>query len=158
MLKEFDISWTIVGHSERRHVFLESQSIIRKKIETCLASGIKVVYCIGETLAERESNQTSNILKEQLEGINFIHDQIIIAYEPVWAIGTGKVATKDQIEQAHNQIREYVGPSTRIIYGGSVNQNNCIELCNIRNLNGFLIGGASLKPDIFKTIILNSII
>lgn len=158
MLKDFGINWTIIGHSERRHIFMESQSIIKEKIRTCLASGINVIYCIGETFAEREAGQTINILKEQMDGIDFDKEHVIIAYEPVWAIGTGKVATKDQIEQVHDQIRKWLNCNdTRIIYGGSVNQDNCAELCQISNVNGFLVGGASLKPTAFNSIILNSV-
>lgn len=125
---------------------------------------MKVIYCFGETLEERESNKTIEVVQSQLEAIKDVvdnWDNIVLAYEPVWAIGTGKNATTQQVEEIHNWIREWLhknvegkAEGVRIIYGGSVNEKNCNDLIKIKNVDGFLVGGASMKPafiDIVKS-------
>ena len=131
--------------------------MLSKKVDNALQVGLKVIYCFGETLPEREENKTMEVVKRQLDAIKDVvknWDNIVLAYEPVWAIGTGKTATKDQVTEVHDWIRDYLkgaaqgkGDTIRIIYGGSVNKNNCEELIQIPNVDGFLVGGASLKPD-----------
>lgn len=155
----------IIGHSERRHYFNETNVDCNKKIITAISSGLTVIYCVGETLEERESNNVKSVIEKQLkEGLNqcdAIMENIIIAYEPVWAIGTGKVATPEQAEDVHLFIRqtlstlfsESISHATRILYGGSVQPTNAEELLKQPNINGALIGGASLKLDPFVSII-----
>ena len=162
MLKDCDVSYTIVGHSERRQIFKESDQWVNKKIRTLLANNIKPILCIGETLQEREAMKTENILENQLQkglaGIEFL-DNCIIAYEPIWAIGTGKTANKDQIKMAHGYIKtvlKKIYPDSfncHILYGGSVNPKNAKELIQIKGVDGFLIGGASLDIKSFVSII-----
>jgi triosephosphate isomerase (TIM) len=124
-------------------------------LEHALKAGLKVIYCFGETLEQREGNQTTQVVEKQLEAIKGVvtkWQDIVLAYEPVWAIGTGKTATVEQVAEVHSWIRgwlEKVGEetsSTRVIYGGSVNEQNCNELIKIKDVDGFLVGGASLKP------------
>jgi len=164
MLKDFGISWTLTGHSERRVGFDgpgESNELVGKKTAAALKAGLSVIACIGESLKERESNETMNVCAGQLAAIaSFIKNEsdwkrVVIAYEPVWAIGTGKVATPEQAEETHKQIREWmvtniskqVASDIRIIYGGSVKGNNCKALISCPNIDGFLVGGASLLPE-----------
>ena len=161
MLKDFGINWTILGHSERRHtVAAESNELIAEKVKVALANGIKVILCIGELLEDRESGKTMDVCKAQLKAVVDLleekdWDNIVIAYEPVWAIGTGKVATPDQAEETHAAIRAFMASSVspavaekvRIIYGGSVNAKNCDNLISKEDIDGFLVGGASLKPE-----------
>lgn len=160
MLMASGCRWVIIGHSERRHVFHESDEDIRKKITAALSVGLKVIHCIGERLEERQGGRTGEILHHQisndlaeLEG--FPTDNLVIAYEPVWAIGTGVVATPEQAGEAHAQIRKIVeelfpGPSgeqVKILYGGSVKSDNAAVLIRTPGIDGFLIGGASLDVD-----------
>jgi triosephosphate isomerase len=163
MLKDMDIPWVILGHSERRSLCGESCDVVGTKIRYALDQGLKVIACIGETLEERESGDMFNVLDQQLVPIqNAVDDwaNVVIAYEPVWAIGTGVVATPDQAEEAHAFVRkwleEHIGQENaanlRILYGGSVNDGNCVELSKKPNVDGFLVGGASLKGDTFVTI------
>nr|CAB3267181.1 triosephosphate isomerase B-like [Phallusia mammillata] len=158
MLKDMGIEWVILGHSERRHVFNESNELIGQKVKHAVESGIKIIPCVGEKLDEREAGVTENIVFEQMEMIkNNVSDWsgVVIAYEPVWAIGTGKTATPDQAQEVHDKIRKWlaknvsdeVAATTRIIYGGSVNASNCKELAKCKDIDGFLVGGASLKPE-----------
>ncbi|CAG8556918.1 9696_t:CDS:2 [Acaulospora colombiana] len=161
MLKDIDIEWVILGHSERREIFKESDEFVASKVAHALKAGLKVIACIGEKLEERESGTTTDVLRRQLSAIsNKVTDwtNVVIAYEPVWAIGTGKVATPQQ--EAHEFIRKWLkenvseetAQKTRIIYGGSVNAKNAPELGKQPDVDGFLVGGASLKPE-FVTII-----
>jgi len=162
MIKDCGASHVIVGHSERRHVFGETNEWINKKIKALLSHGLKPILCIGETLEQRESGSTELVLKEQLEkGFSSINDidKCIIAYEPVWAIGTGVTANLEQVEMAHVVIREIIGENydggndVHILYGGSVNSGNAKDLIQVEGVDGFLIGGASLDASSFASII-----
>jgi len=165
-LKDLGIGWTLIGHSERRSKYGETDEDTAAKVERCQETGIKVIFCIGELLEEREAGKTDEVNKRQLAAvIPRIKDwgSVVIAYEPVWAIGTGKVATPDQAEETHKAIRAYLaeaaGPgvaeAVRIQYGGSVTPENCADLISRPNIDGFLVGGASLKPT-FTDIIVKS--
>jgi triosephosphate isomerase len=162
LLKDSNIQWTLVGHSERRQYF-ENDDVIAKKVKIALENGLNVIYCFGEKLQEREENKTIEVVYNQLKSVlESITDwsKVVLAYEPVWAIGTGKTASPQQAQEVHAEIRtwlaknvsEEVSKSTRIIYGGSVTDTNCNELILEKDIDGFLVGGASLKPA-FKTII-----
>lgn len=163
-LKELGCQYVILGHSERRQYFAETDAIINKKIHTAIQIGLKPIFCIGETLAEREDNQTLNVIKRQLDaGLNNINNinNLVIAYEPVWAIGTGKTATPEQAAEVHRYIRNNIaqkwGKDTadaiRIIYGGSVTPENIEILMAQSDIDGVLVGGASLKLESFLRII-----
>lgn len=163
LLKDIGITTTLIGHSERRQFFGDDEQTIGEKLVNAEKNNIYVVFCIGENLQERESGKTIDVVKAQLDTLKNnvkIWENIAIAYEPVWAIGTGKTASPDQAEEVHAAIRKYleenvskeVASITRIIYGGSVNQGNCDTLIAKPNIDGFLVGGASLKPE-FKTIV-----
>jgi len=154
------IPYVILGHSERRTLFHETSSVVAQKTRAALDAKLSVILCVGETLEEREAGKTAVIVEEQLkEVVDQLKEadwaSIVIAYEPVWAIGTGKVATSQQAQDTHADIRSYlskaisanVAKSTRIIYGGSVNAKNCRELAQQPDIDGFLVGGASLKPE-----------
>lgn len=154
-------SWTLIGHSERRSFFGETDEVCMKKLKRTLETNLKVVYCIGESLQERESGVTNDVLARQLEHFKSSvtkWDDIVIAYEPVWAIGTGKVASPEQAEDAHKFIRQYlssqagqqVADKIRIIYGGSVTGASASSIAAKENIDGFLVGGASLKEDFIK--------
>lgn len=164
MLKDTGADYVILGHTERRTLFKETDSLIGLKVASALAAGLKVIACIGETLSERESNTTLLVLFRQLQAIvDHIQDlgqeekwkDVVIAYEPVWAIGTGRVATPEQAQEVHAAIRrrveETVGGSVaegmRIIYGGSVNLGNARQLAKEKDVDGLFVGGASLKPE-----------
>ena len=164
MVKDFGANWVILGHSERRHtVSHESSELVGEKTATALKAGLGVIACVGEKLEERENGTTMDVVVEQLAPIveavgsdaKLWKEAVVIAYEPVWAIGTGKVATPEQAQETHNQIRTWlrgkvgdsIADSTRIIYGGSVNGKNCGDLMKGADIDGFLVGGASLKPE-----------
>jgi triosephosphate isomerase len=155
MLTDLGVGWTILGHSERRHVFGESEDMIAKRLEGALKQGMKVIFCVGETLADRKAGRTEDVLGGQLAPLaKFmeIWQNMVIAYEPVWAIGTGVVASTDQIDQAHAFIhRSY--PNLPILYGGSVNPDNIGEIMGLERVWGALIGGASLDAGKFKTML-----
>ncbi len=168
MLVDAGVKWTLCGHSERRGGFGgpgESKEIVAKKASNALNAGMSISFCIGEQLTEREAGKTYDVLVEQLTPcVDVIsYDQwsnVVIAYEPVWAIGTGVVATPEQAEETHKQIRRWistavspsVAASVRIVYGGSVNGRNCVDLMACPNIDGFLVGGASLKPEFVNII------
>ncbi len=164
MLKDAGCTFALVGHSERRHEIGETDEQIAKKARALLAAGMDAILCIGETLDEREADKTEEVLERQvrsaLAGIDRI-DHLTIAYEPVWAIGTGKTATTAQAEQAHLFIRGLVtklfgveaAEALRIQYGGSVKPSNAAELMSQPNVDGALVGGASLTPEPFLGII-----
>lgn len=179
-LKDSGISWTLLGHSERRTILQEDDAVslrktaltmindqinltfgtlqfIASKTKTALDGGIGAIWCCGETLEQREGNKTIDVVTTQLKAVgDKINDwsKVVIAYEPVWAIGTGKVATAEQAQEVHAAIRKWLkdnvsqkaADETRIIYGGSVNEKNCKELATQGDIDGFLVGGASLKP------------
>ncbi len=158
MLKEYDVTHIIIGHSERRHIFLESDEVIAKKVKAVLDAGIIPVLCYGETLEERESGNTFNVMERQLKSaISSLTpaevSRIIYAYEPVWAIGTGKTATPDQAEEVCGWSRKLIGDDKVVIlYGGSVKGSNAKELLSMKDIDGALVGGASLKPASFLEI------
>lgn len=163
-LKDIGCKWVILGHSERRHVIGEDDQFIGKKAAYALSEGLGVIACIGEKLEEREAGKTFDVCFEQLKAFADAvpsWENIVIAYEPVWAIGTGKVATPQQAQEVHAAVRDWlksnispeVASATRIIYGGSVNGGNCAELAKQEDIDGFLVGGASLKGPEFATII-----
>ena len=165
MIQDAGCTHVILGHSERRHVFHESDELINRKIRAALAEGLTVIFCIGETLEERESEQMYDILSHQVrEGLSEVSEdqmkRVIIAYEPVWAIGTGKVATTDQAEEAHAFVRglvqglydEKISDETRILYGGSVKPDNVDGLLAQEDIDGALVGGASLNAEDFNRI------
>ena len=165
MLSSIGADYVIVGHSERRRIFGESDDFINKKIIAVNKSQLIPIFCIGETLEQRKSGLTGNVLKDQIEfGLEEIDridpSQFIIAYEPVWAIGTGETASESQIEQTHLMIKSYLkvlfgskGEEVPLLYGGSVNDKNAESLIKTDGVNGFLIGGSSLKVDSFCEII-----
>ncbi|ALC46246.1 Tpi, partial [Drosophila busckii] len=158
MLKDIGADWVILGHSERRAIFNESDDLIAEKAEHALAEGLKVIACIGETLQEREAGKTNEVVARQMCAYaKTIKDwtNVVVAYEPVWAIGTGKTATPDQAQEVHAFLRKWltdniskqVSDSLRIQYGGSVTAANAQELAKKPDIDGFLVGGASLKPE-----------
>lgn len=162
MLVDAGCSHVIVGHSERRQYFRETDEIINKKINASIRHNLMVIFCIGESLAEREQGRTYNILRGQLErGLKQIApENLVIAYEPVWAIGTGKTATPSQAQDAHKYIREWLvsyygdeAEEIRIIYGGSVTPENINSLMECNDVQGALVGGASLRADSFAKIV-----
>ena len=156
-LADAHIPWTLVGHSERRVVLKEDDAFIASKTAAALAGGISVILCIGESLAQREAGETIAVVTKQLAVVaEKVKDwsKVVVAYEPIWAIGTGKVATPEQAQEVHKAIRTWfgdsvgksAGDSVRVIYGGSVSEKNCRELAGKGDIDGFLVGGASLKP------------
>ncbi|MDT3401844.1 triose-phosphate isomerase [Mucilaginibacter terrae] len=166
MIKSTGAAYVILGHSERRQYFGENNELLAKKTDTVLANGLKPIFCIGETLDEREANQYFDVIKTQLqEGLYHLSaeqfGQVVLAYEPVWAIGTGKTATSDQAQEIHAFIRaelaakygQEVADDTTILYGGSANPKNAPELFAQPDIDGGLIGGASLKSRDFLDIV-----
>jgi triosephosphate isomerase len=152
-LNEFNIKRVLLGHSERRHILNESQEFIAKKFEFYKNEGFEIFYCVGEHLEIRKKGIDSVIeyIKAQFEGIDLEYDKLIIAYEPVWAIGTGVSATEEEIKQTHAEIRKLT--SKPILYGGSVKLNNIKGILSIENVDGVLVGSASLDVDVFKKMI-----
>jgi triosephosphate isomerase len=154
MLREIGVTGSLVGHSERRQLFAETDETAAKRVEGLLAAGMHVIACVGETEAEREAGETEAVLRRQVEAIRTAADDdtdlLAIAYEPVWAIGTGRVATPEQADEAHALIRSLL--DVRILYGGSVKPENAEELLAQPNVDGALVGGASLEVDSFAAI------
>jgi triosephosphate isomerase len=166
MLKDIGCKYVILGHSERRIIFRESSAEVNPKVGAALAAGLVPIVCVGETLAERKANQTSAVVRQQLEFTlgtltAELMQSVVIAYEPVWAIGTGVVATPQQAEEVHADLRRLLetrynsglASSVRIQYGGSVNAENAASLLSMPNIDGALVGGASLKAEQFLAII-----
>ena len=166
MLKSIGTEYVIIGHSERRQYFAETDETVNKKIKSALAVGLKPIVCVGETLEQRENGKTEEIVTNQVEkafeGLNLEDlSKIIIAYEPIWAIGTGKTATKEEANETIAQIRKKIAKmysqkeADEIIiqYGGSVKASNAKELFEMSDIDGGLVGGASLKPDEFSKIV-----
>ena len=164
MLKEYGVKYVIIGHSERRQYFGETDETVNKRTLTAIAAGLTPIVCIGESLEERETGKTEEVLAKQIhEGLKNIDDitKIVIAYEPVWAIGTGKTATAEQANETIGFIRKTIGEmfcpkcaeALRIQYGGSMNAGNAAELLSKPNIDGGLIGGASLKAEDFSVIV-----
>ena len=166
MVKSTGAQYVILGHSERREYYAETPEILKEKVLLALNNGLKVIFCIGESLEEREANKQNDVVKAELEGSVFNltaeeFSNIVIAYEPIWAIGTGKTATAEQAEEIHAFIRSVVADkygaevaeATSILYGGSCKPSNARELFAKPDIDGGLIGGASLKAADFKGII-----
>jgi triosephosphate isomerase len=165
MLAETGCRWVIVGHSERRHLFGESDAFIARKVAAVFAAGLRPIVCVGETLDEREAGRTFAVLETQLGGSlasvpNDRAAELVIAYEPVWAIGTGRTATPEGAQEAHAMIRGWLrgrfaddADAIRIQYGGSVKPDNAAELMAQPDIDGALVGGASLEPESFARIV-----
>jgi len=166
MLREAGCQYVIVGHSERRTLFGEGNDAVNRKLRTALAAGLKPIFCLGETLREREEDRTKKVIEEQLkEGLNNLTagdiGQSLFAYEPVWAIGTGRTATPEQAEEVHRFIRAWIAgqygresaEELSILYGGSVTPANIAALMLQKNINGALVGGASLDVESFLRIV-----
>jgi triosephosphate isomerase len=167
MLKDVGCRYVIIGHSERRQYFSETDETVNKRLKAALKASLIPIVCIGETLAEREAKKTLGVieqqLKEGLEGLSLEEmENVVIAYEPVWAIGTGKTATPDQAQEVHHFIRDLIArifseesaDDTRILYGGSVKPDTVDHLMAQRDIDGALVGGASLKADAFARIVM----
>jgi triosephosphate isomerase len=155
MLRDVGVSGSLVAHSERRQLFAETDETAAKRVEGLLEAGLHVIACVGETEREREAGETEAVLRRQVEAIRAAvadddTDLLAIAYEPVWAIGTGRVATPDQAEEAHALIRSLL--DVRILYGGSVKPENAAELLSQPDVDGALVGGASLDVESFAAI------
>ncbi|MEM8770958.1 MAG: triose-phosphate isomerase [Pseudomonadota bacterium] len=154
MLADAGAAYVIVGHSERRADHGETDQAVKTKAAAALRAGLAPIICVGETQAQREAGQALDIVGAQIEGsVPDTDDDFVIAYEPVWAIGTGLTPTLDDIADMHRHIRNAVGDGVRILYGGSVKPENAKEILQINNVNGALVGGASLKADDFYAII-----
>ena len=162
MLREFAVRYVLVGHSERRQFHSETDVQVAAKAQRALAAGITPIVCIGETLAEREAGQTEAVVKRQLAAVIHLNghciSEIVVAYEPVWAIGTGQTASPAQAQQVHAILRAQLAAasnkaeSIRLLYGGSMNASNAAELLAQPDIDGGLVGGASLKAEDFKKI------
>jgi len=163
MLREFGVRYAIVGHSERRQYHGETDALVAEKAKAALAHGITPIVCVGETLAEREAGQTEDVVKRQMAAVIHVNghciSEIVVAYEPVWAIGTGKTATPEQAQQVHALLRKQLAAATahservHILYGGSMNAANAASLLAQADIDGGLVGGASLKVADFLQII-----
>jgi triosephosphate isomerase len=166
MLKDIGADTVVLGHSERRHIYGESDELINRKVHCALGADLEVVLCVGELLEEREAGRTEDVVRTQLQaglaGVNGAQMQrITIAYEPVWAIGTGVVATVPQVAEVHSYLRGLISglysvaiaDQVRIQYGGSVKASNVKDLMAVPDVDGALVGGASLKPELFQPII-----
>jgi triosephosphate isomerase len=166
MLKDVGCQYVIIAHSERRQFYGETDASANQKVRAALSAGVRPIYCIGELLSEREAGRAESVVETQLNGglqglTPADMERIIIAYEPVWAIGTGKTATPEQAQEMHGYIRQKVeeshgksvGDSMRILYGGSVKPENIAELMAQPDVDGALVGGASLEADSFSKIV-----
>ena len=154
-LAEFNINTILIGHSERRELLNETQEFVSKKFNFFKERGFEIIYCIGEPLEIRERGQDAVIdyLKEQFIGIDIDYSNFMVAYEPIWAIGTGRSATVDEIRTTHNQLKKLV--NRPILYGGSVKGTNIAEISSINSVDGVLVGGASLDVDSFLELVLH---
>lgn len=166
MLAELGCKYVILGHSERRHIFHESEEMIASKVKAAISHGMRAILCVGETLEERQHNRTHEIIERQLHSAlkgaaKDVIEMLEIAYEPVWAIGTGLNATAEQVRDVHNRIRQILAASfnastssrVRILYGGSVKPENANMLAEIDQVHGLLVGGASLRSELFLPIV-----
>jgi triosephosphate isomerase len=151
MLAEFGCRYVLVGHSERRQIFGESDEMVAKKFAAAASKGLTPVLCVGETLGEREAGRTEEVVARQLGAVKF--EKAVLAYEPVWAIGTGRTATPEQAQAVHAFLRARVPEGTRILYGGSVKKDNAASLFAMADVDGGLIGGASLVAEDFLAIV-----
>jgi triosephosphate isomerase len=162
MLLEAGCKHAIIGHSERRQYFSEEDVIINRKIKAAKKAGLGTIFCVGESLEEREAGKTFDVIKREVESglADVDSDNLVVAYEPIWAIGTGKTATIEQAQEIHAYIRKILGniygnkaEDIRILYGGSVTPENVDSLMACKDVNGALVGGASLKPESFAKIV-----
>ena len=165
MLLDLGCGYVLTGHSERRHILGEADAFVGQKTAFALAQGLRVILCVGETLEQRKAGQVESVLQQQLEaGLREVPNDVsaealTIAYEPVWAIGTGEVAQDEDISQAHTQVRGLLqerlaaAADIRIVYGGSVKPANCAQILRLDNVNGVLVGGASLQAASFADIV-----
>ncbi len=153
MVQSCGAKYVILGHSERRHVFLESNQMILSKLKICEDNNLIPILCVGETLDDRSANKTMDVILDQLQVLDGYSHQYLIAYEPVWAIGTGKTATPDIAQEVHAFIRKHIKDDDPILYGGSVKSSNVKELLSCPDINGALIGGASLDATEFEKIL-----
>ena len=167
-LRDYGLRNVLVGHSERRNHFKETDEECSNKVKLAVQEGLRIIFCIGEHLTERQEGKTTEVLAQQLDAV-LSHveeanawDKLVIAYEPVWAIGTGQVAANEQIQEAHKFIRDHIAQRSQeaakgmqIIYGGSVTESNCKNILQMSEVDGFLVGSASTKPgfrEIFETL------
>lgn len=167
VFQQMGARYVLVGHSERRQVFFEPEDFMGQKVKALQDVGLIPVLCVGETIDDRKWGRTSDVISRQLKsGLSQVDllKPLFVAYEPVWAIGTGEVATTEQVSEAHNQIRDVLlevyearGTEIPILYGGSVKPNNCASLAILKEVNGFLVGGASLNPKDFLEILRKSL-
>lgn len=170
MLKDIGCTYALCGHSERRHVIGENDELVNRKISAAILGGLLPIFCLGELLSEREDSETDEVVSRQMKsGLSGLDVEkvsaVTIAYEPVWAIGTGLTATPEQAQQVHALIRKLLGEmygervaeEIRILYGGSVKPDNAAELMTEKDIDGLLVGGASLKADDFVAIIKSSL-
>ena len=162
MLRSLGSEFVIIGHSERRDIFKEGDSLLLEKLKSASEEGLKVIFCIGESLSEKEQNQTLNILRQQLKIIKKVElNEFMIAYEPVWAIGTGNTANIDYIDKIHKEIIDEVTSYQKegflgVSYGGSVDSSSSKDILSIKGVQGLLIGGASLQYQEFCDIVLSN--
>ncbi len=154
-LEEFDIDTILIGHSERRELLRESQEIVSNKFKFFAQRGFEIIYCIGEPLEVREQGDqaVADYLLSQFEGIDINHEKLIVAYEPIWAIGTGRSATTEEIGNTHSMLRQHI--SCPLLYGGSVKSTNIASIIEVDNVDGVLVGGASLEVDSFMELMLS---
>jgi len=164
MLNDLGCEYVLVGHSERREMFAENEQFVAKKVAAVVSASLQPILCVGETLEQRHSGQAFAVVKQQLlsaiSGLGLTADQIVVAYEPIWAIGTGETATPEQAQEMHSYIRGVLAKQvsaemadkTRILYGGSVNAETASQLFSQPDIDGGLVGGASLKIEDFKNI------
>jgi len=169
MLKDLGVKWVILGHSERRHIFNENDSLVNSRLKAALEEGLTPVFCVGEKLEERKGGKTFSVIERQLAGLKEFSESalrdLVIAYEPVWAIGTGENATPDQAQEVHAFIRQWLSKNissdfanrARILYGGSVKADNSSQLMAMEDVDGLLVGGASLDPLSFGEIVKKSL-
>jgi len=163
MLRDFGVRYVLCGHSERRQYHGETDEIVALKAQRALASGITPIVCLGETLAQREAGETAEVVKRQLAAVIHVNghciSEIVVAYEPVWAIGTGKTASPEQAQEVHAMLRHQLAAASKqaegiaILYGGSMNASNAVSLLSQPDINGGLVGGASLKAADFLSIV-----
>jgi len=154
MLKEVGVAGAIVGHSERRQLFGETDETVARRVEAGLAAGLRIIACVGETLAERDGGEVEEVLRRQVGAVAAAvgaHAQLVIAYEPIWAIGTGRTASPEQAQEAHALIRAVL--DVPILYGGSVKAENALVLLSQPDVDGALVGGAALEVDSFAAIV-----
>lgn len=168
-LKELNVGWTILGHSERRHVYKEDDALVIARTKAAFEEGLKVIFCVGEKIEERKAGKTNTVVETQLSVLKQLPPanlkNLVIAYEPVWAIGTGETATPKQAQEVHAFIRSWlarllgseVAGQMRILYGGSVKPDNSKEIMAEPDVDGLLVGGASLDPTSFASLIQNGL-